>query len=924
MTGVSRSRSSPGWTTGAVVATSPPAAYSSRGSSGGEKTPQPPLPRSTRLRRCAGAAAAASAALLVAALSGSAGPGPSSGDQLGHGRPLHWNDSLFPRVIHQTWIDANLPGWSRRAFKTWDERNIGYRHHLWTDDQMLLFVRSYYPWLLDVYTASRPIERADIFRYAVLHREGGVYADLDVSCSVPCDAWPWQYRTFANPVGLMVGLEIVTGNRADWFKWWSRKFQMVQWTIAAAPGHPALMSVLTRIERLWRQHGASRFGNRSANVMETTGPGVWTDAVAEHLEQRFGAVLGEGPFASNAMRDRGAHIGDVLVLPVRAFGSGSGHEGSAGAQGDALVMHNFQGSWKPPGEQRPLAAGSDADLPPRLGYESAEGTPPTNFKKVSPSGVWADPMVAGEHLSVADCCSRCLDYEDCSAATVLTNEDAAAQGATCPTYDCGQCNLFRGTLDQKSFKQRPHAATYARDVAEEGTKGFRRHAGGYWKNTGVARENTSVAECASACRREVTCKGFEVYIEGTATRGRCYTFLDHLQEPFSPLSQCHTYVLDTVPSSAPAPEGFWRRAVDGHWANHGDAFPDSSIEGCADRCRAEELCKGFEVYVGTTPQEVARARGDCYIFTGHLALPFSENAGCRTYLRKGIDPVSRSADSKRLLRNVNVSGIPRLVHQTYAGEMVPSCPGRARWIRSWMERNPRWSYLFWDNAALRDLVAMQFPSFLATYDAYPKEVQRSDAARVVLMHAFGGVYADLDFEALASFEPLRAAHQGFFAPEPAAHSFLRGGEDRVCNALLASAPRHPFWAFVVEMMQRAWANASVARDDVLGTTGPALLNSAHERWIADRGTRAGITKLPSETFYPEVASWNLDIAAECTRRGRPDLCASRRTNATVAVHHWQCSWCRSDECLQRTPISNLVPGVIHGRHALQAIAPSAA
>lgn len=42
--------------------------------------------------------------------------------------------------------------------------------------------------------------------------------------------------------------------------------------------------------------------------------------------------------------------------------------------------------------------------------------------------------------------------------------------------------------------------------------------------------------------------------------------------------------------------------------------------------------------------------------------------------------------------------------------------------------------------------------FLATYDAFPKNILRIDSVRYMYMHYYGGVYADLDFECVGTMD----------------------------------------------------------------------------------------------------------------------------------------------------------------------------
>ncbi len=78
--------------------------------------------------------------------------------------------------------------------------------------------------------------------------------------------------------------------------------------------------------------------------MSLTGPAVWSDAITDFLTFHYNVKLGEGPFTHEALRDNYMLVGDVLLMPMRAFAVGSG-----GYQmpyqfpyTDQFVTHGFQ------------------------------------------------------------------------------------------------------------------------------------------------------------------------------------------------------------------------------------------------------------------------------------------------------------------------------------------------------------------------------------------------------------------------------------------------------------------------------------------------------------------------------------------------------------------------------------------------------
>ncbi len=101
---------------------------------------------------------------------------------------------MIPKIIHQTWRDHNLPvpkAWP----ESWQRHNPDWEYRLWTDDDLLAFVQQCYPELEALYLSyPKPVQRADMARYLILHHHGGVYADIDTECMAPLDLIAGEQR----------------------------------------------------------------------------------------------------------------------------------------------------------------------------------------------------------------------------------------------------------------------------------------------------------------------------------------------------------------------------------------------------------------------------------------------------------------------------------------------------------------------------------------------------------------------------------------------------------------------------------------------------------------------------------------------------------------------------------------------------------
>ena len=89
-------------------------------------------------------------------------------------RPLATNLSSTPKLLHQTWKSAQLPAKFERWSRTCREQNSDWEWVLWSDDDNLLLLRKYFPWLEDTYQAlPGDIYRVDLVRNMYMYIFGG-------------------------------------------------------------------------------------------------------------------------------------------------------------------------------------------------------------------------------------------------------------------------------------------------------------------------------------------------------------------------------------------------------------------------------------------------------------------------------------------------------------------------------------------------------------------------------------------------------------------------------------------------------------------------------------------------------------------------------------------------------------------------------
>ncbi|KAK9862507.1 hypothetical protein WJX84_003997, partial [Apatococcus fuscideae] len=234
---------------------------------------------------------------------------------------------LIPKIIHQTYKTKNVPPKVLPLIESWKLANPSWEYRFYDDDACLAFVKREFPEYIDVYrNLGKDVERSDFFRYLVVLRLGGVYADVDTECKRPLDP-------FIQPKDTLVAgweNEFPTPHEAIAVRRYARTRQICQWVFAAAPGHPALREVAEHIAHTLH---ITFDQNTNRDTLERTGPGVWTDKLLKY-------ALHNPPSKKDT-------IWNVRILPKVSFGAHPiGIDNLPADNPDVVVLHQFLGSWK--------------------------------------------------------------------------------------------------------------------------------------------------------------------------------------------------------------------------------------------------------------------------------------------------------------------------------------------------------------------------------------------------------------------------------------------------------------------------------------------------------------------------------------------------------------------------------------------------
>lgn len=181
----------------------------------------------------------------------------------------------IPKVIYQTWPTRTLPPGIRRQVQQVQEANPNFTHILFDDQDCREFIKQNFPReVLFAYDSLLPgAYKADLWRYCILFRNGGMYLD--------CKFAPAKGFTFET----MVHQEHFCKDRAEHFL---NRRGVYNAFMITKPGNPYLQKAIQRIVKNCYKRV---YGH---NALYPTGPGLLGQIIPAYYDYKTLKHIGDG------------------------------------------------------------------------------------------------------------------------------------------------------------------------------------------------------------------------------------------------------------------------------------------------------------------------------------------------------------------------------------------------------------------------------------------------------------------------------------------------------------------------------------------------------------------------------------------------------------------------------------------------------
>ena len=190
----------------------------------------------------------------------------------------------IPKNIFQTIRNKNNINYDIKENIEYLRRtNPTYNYFLYDDNDCIDFIKNNYDKeILDVYLTINPKygpAKADLFRYLLMYKYGGIYLDIKSSCDVP-----FSQIINDNDRYILTHWSERGGHRSsELLNNFYGEFQ--QWHIICVPNHPFLKKVIDNVVQNIKNYDINKYGVGKKMVLNVTGPIAYTKSITPLLDE---------------------------------------------------------------------------------------------------------------------------------------------------------------------------------------------------------------------------------------------------------------------------------------------------------------------------------------------------------------------------------------------------------------------------------------------------------------------------------------------------------------------------------------------------------------------------------------------------------------------------------------------------------------
>lgn len=261
-----------------------------------------------------------------------------------------------------------------------------------------------------------------------------------------------------------------------------------------------------------------------------------------------------------------------------------------------------------------------------------------------------------------------------------------------------------------------------------------------------------------------------------------------------------------------------------------------------------------------------------------------------------------NAHSLKMVPAQQVAPIPKIIHIMWLGSKLPQ--EYDAFVQSWRRLHPEWTIIFWTDNSVNfnqgSLVLRNFDELAALlaihkgsqslvmdatsllfdnkdmYDAAVNYGEKSDILKWEIVYRFGGVYVDIDFEALKPLDPLHERYDFYTGLQPLDTHMVQLGA-----ALFAARPYHPILQACVTKIRD---NKDIKQ--IIVKTGPIHFTRCFLMTACQGGNKD--IAFPASYLYP----------CDYEQKGLP--ADQWLKPESFAVHHWAGSWLKQEAFVPQT------------------------